>query len=129
MLILEKMLKSFEFCIPTRGTLVPDCSDRIHEMTGSTELKYAGYRLGVERKGDRVPLTGRGGYDCTKRFPWIVKAALKNPMVRPSSWVLTAIPTIACLTPGSNRVPGFLFAGSCIVRQAGPNRIRVEDQR
>jgi len=113
MLILEKMLKLFEFCIPTRGTLVPDCSDRIHEMTGSTELKYAGYRLGVERKGDRVPLTGRGGYDCTKRFPWIVEAALKNPMVRPSSWVLTAIPMIACLTdPACQRLftePGDVF--------------------
>jgi len=25
-----------------------------------------------------VRLITRGGYDCTKRFPWIVEAALKN---------------------------------------------------
>ena len=32
----------------------------------------------VERNGDRVRLITRGGYDSTKRFPWIVEAALKN---------------------------------------------------
>jgi bifunctional non-homologous end joining protein LigD len=32
----------------------------------------------VERNGDRVRLITRGGYDWTKRFPWIVEAALKN---------------------------------------------------
>jgi len=32
----------------------------------------------VERQGDRVRLITRGGYDWTKRFPWIVEAALKN---------------------------------------------------
>jgi ATP-dependent DNA ligase len=32
----------------------------------------------VERNGDRVRLITRGRYDWTKRFPWIVEAALKN---------------------------------------------------
>jgi ATP-dependent DNA ligase len=36
------------------------------------------YRLRVERSGDRVGLITRGGYDWTKRFPWIAEAALKN---------------------------------------------------
>ena len=42
------------------------------------EIKYDGYRLRVERNGDRVRLITRGGYDWTKRYPWIVEAALKN---------------------------------------------------
>jgi bifunctional non-homologous end joining protein LigD len=36
----------------------------------------------VERDGDRVRLITRGGYDWTKRFPWIVEAALKNRQKR-----------------------------------------------
>jgi bifunctional non-homologous end joining protein LigD len=66
------MLKAFEFCIPTRGTKVPDRPDWLHE------IKYDGYRLRVERDGDRVRLITRNGYDCTKRYPWIVESALKN---------------------------------------------------
>jgi bifunctional non-homologous end joining protein LigD len=62
----------FEFCLPTTGAKVPDRPDWIHE------IKYDGYRLRVERQGDRVRLITRGGYDWTKRFPWIVEAALKN---------------------------------------------------
>jgi bifunctional non-homologous end joining protein LigD len=34
--------------------------------------------LRFEHNGDRVRLITRGGYDWTKRFPWIVEAALKN---------------------------------------------------
>ena len=34
------------------------------------------YRLRVERNGDRVRLITRGGYDWTKRYPWIVEATL-----------------------------------------------------
>ena len=66
------MFKSFEFCIPTRGITVPSSPDWLHEV------KYDGYRLRVERDGDRVRLITRGGYDWTKRYPWIVEAALKN---------------------------------------------------
>jgi bifunctional non-homologous end joining protein LigD len=70
---LEPMPK-FEFCIPTRGTKVPHAPDWIHE------IKYDGYRLRVERDGDRVRLITRNGYDWTKRYPWIVESALKNRM-------------------------------------------------
>ena len=66
------MLKAFDFCLPTRATIVPDTSDWLHE------IKYDGYRLRLKRDGDRVRLITRGGYDWTKRFPWIVEAALKN---------------------------------------------------
>jgi ATP-dependent DNA ligase len=42
------------------------------------EVKYDGYLLRVERDGDRVRLITRGGYNWTKRYPWIVEAALKS---------------------------------------------------
>jgi ATP dependent DNA ligase domain len=70
------MFKAFEFCIPTRSTIVPDGPDWLHEV------KYDGYRLRLERDGDRVRLITRGGYDWTKRYPWIVEAALKNRQKR-----------------------------------------------
>jgi bifunctional non-homologous end joining protein LigD len=66
------MNKAFEFCIPTRATSVPLTPDWIHE------IKYDGYRLRLERDGDRVRLITRGGYNWTDRYPWIVEAALKN---------------------------------------------------
>jgi ATP-dependent DNA ligase len=66
------MFKSFEFCLPTRATTVPDGPDWLHE------IKYDGYRLRVERDGDHVRLITRGGYNWTDRYPWIVEAALKN---------------------------------------------------
>jgi ATP dependent DNA ligase domain len=62
----------FDFCIPTRATSVPNGPDWLHE------IKYDGYRLRLERNGDRVRLITKGGYDWTKRFPWIAEAALKN---------------------------------------------------
>jgi bifunctional non-homologous end joining protein LigD len=62
----------FEFLIPTTGTKVPSGPDWLHE------IKYDGYRLRVERNGDRVRLITRGGYDWANRYPWIVEAALKN---------------------------------------------------
>jgi ATP-dependent DNA ligase len=46
--------------------------------TGLHEVKYDGYRLRLERDGDRVRLITRGGYNWTSRYPWIVEAALKN---------------------------------------------------
>ncbi len=66
------MDRAFEFCIPTRGAKVPETPDWLHE------IKYDGYRLRVERDGDRVRLITRNGYDWTKRYPWIVESALKN---------------------------------------------------
>jgi len=62
----------FEPCLPTRGTKVPASSDWLHE------IKYDGYRLIVHRDGDRVRLFTRNGHDWTKRYPWIVEAALRN---------------------------------------------------
>jgi hypothetical protein len=59
--------------VPTTETKVPASPDWLHE------IKYDGCRLRVERNGDRVRLITRGGYDWTKRFPWIVEAALKKP--------------------------------------------------
>jgi len=66
------MLQAFEFCMPARGVKVPAGPDWLHE------IKYDGYRLRVERDGDRVRLITRNGYDWTKRYPWIAEAALKN---------------------------------------------------
>ena len=66
--------QGFRICIPTRGTEVPARPDWLHE------IKYDGYRLRVERDGDRVRLITRNGYDWTKRYPWIVESALKNRM-------------------------------------------------
>src|SRR6516165_7828613 len=73
------MLKSFEFCIPIRGTQVPAGPEWYHE------IKYDGFRLRVERDGDRVRLITRGGYDWTKRYPWIAEAARK---IRQNRFVL-----------------------------------------
>jgi bifunctional non-homologous end joining protein LigD len=55
------MNKTYDFCIPTRGTEVPQTPDWLHE------IKYDGYRLRVERNGDRVRLITKGGYDWSKR--------------------------------------------------------------
>jgi bifunctional non-homologous end joining protein LigD len=73
------MFKAFEFCIPTAGTKVPAGVEWLHE------IKYDGYRLRLERDGDRVRLITKGGYDWTKRYPWITEAARK---VRQQRFVL-----------------------------------------
>jgi ATP-dependent DNA ligase len=54
------------------ATKVPAGPEWLHE------IKYDGFRLRVER----VRLITRGGYDWTKRFPWIVEAAPKNRQKR-----------------------------------------------
>jgi ATP-dependent DNA ligase len=40
-------------------------------------MTATGYRLRLERDGDRVRLITRGGYNWADRYPWIVEA-LKN---------------------------------------------------
>ena len=55
------MFKPFEFCIPTKSTSVPSGPDWFHE------IKYDGYRLWLERDGDRVRLITRGGYNWPQR--------------------------------------------------------------
>ncbi|BAL76020.1 putative DNA ligase [Bradyrhizobium cosmicum] len=69
---LRFMSTAFAFCLPTAAKVVPAGPDWIHE------IKYDGYRLRVERNGNTVRLFTRNGHDWTKRFPWIVEAALKN---------------------------------------------------
>jgi bifunctional non-homologous end joining protein LigD len=66
------LMPKFEFCIPTVGKAVPSAPEWFHE------IKFDGYRLRVERDGNSVRLITRGGYDWTKRFPWIAEAGLKN---------------------------------------------------
>jgi bifunctional non-homologous end joining protein LigD len=44
------MFRSFDFCLPTRSTSVPDGPEWLHEV------KYDGYRLRLERDGERVRL-------------------------------------------------------------------------
>lgn len=71
----KRMTKTFEFCIPTRGTKVPKS------------------RTGFTRSSTKVPATAGArwrpcppdhqGRPCrlpawTSRYPWIVEAALKN---------------------------------------------------
>ena len=65
------MFLAFEFCIP-KSTVVRAGPEWLHE------IKYDGYRLRQDRDGDRVRLITRGGYDRTKRYPWIVEAARKR---------------------------------------------------
>src|ERR1700720_4184224 len=77
------MFRAFDFCIPTRGTKVPHTPDWLHE------IKYDGYRLRLERDGDRVRLITRNGYDWTKRYPWIGKS-ISSSTARPSFSASTA---------------------------------------
>ena len=70
---------TFEPCIPTRDTKVPDRPEWIHE------IKHDGYRLIVAREGNRVRLFTRNGHDWTARYPRIVEGALRN---RNSSFVI-----------------------------------------
>jgi len=66
------MFKAFEFCLPTNAAKVPAGREWLHE------IKHDGFRIRVERDGDRVRLITRGGYDWAKRYPWIAESALKN---------------------------------------------------
>jgi bifunctional non-homologous end joining protein LigD len=70
--------RTFEPCIPTRGTKVPAGPDWIHE------IKHDGYRLIVQREGKRVRLFTRNGHDWTDRYPLIVEAALRNQSSSPA---------------------------------------------
>ena len=68
---LRRMLKSIEFALPVKATEVPNGPDWLHEV------KHDGYRMQVIRERDRVRLKTMGGHYYTKRYPWIVEAALK----------------------------------------------------
>jgi len=58
-----------EPCIPTRAPKPPAGPQWIHE------IKHDGYRLIVCRRGDRVRLFTRRGYDWTDRYSLIAAAA------------------------------------------------------
>ncbi|HZR89130.1 MAG TPA: RNA ligase family protein [Bradyrhizobium sp.] len=73
------MFRSFDFCLPSKSNTVPSGPDWLHEV------KYDGYRLRLERDGDRVRLITRGGYNWSDRYPWIMDAARK---VRQKRFVL-----------------------------------------
>jgi ATP-dependent DNA ligase len=66
------MPSTFDFCLPTSATSVPVHPVWLHEV------KYDGYRLRLEREGNRVRLITRGGHNWADRYPWIVETALKN---------------------------------------------------
>ncbi|MFL5239215.1 MAG: RNA ligase family protein [Rhizomicrobium sp.] len=70
---------AYQFCLPTQGHQVPSGPDWLHEV------KYDGYRIRVERDGDRVRLITRGGSNWTSRYPWIAEAVRK---IRQSQFVL-----------------------------------------
>jgi len=57
-----------EPCIPTRSEKPPVGPDWIHE------IKHDGYRLIVRKRGGKVRLFTRRGYDWTERYPLICKA-------------------------------------------------------
>jgi bifunctional non-homologous end joining protein LigD len=69
------MFKAFEFCLPINATKAPAGPEWLHE------IKQDGFRIRVERDGDRARLITRGGHDWTKRYPWIAESALKNGIV------------------------------------------------
>ena len=49
-------------CLPTSAASVPDRPNWLHEV------KYDGYRLRLEREGNRVRLITRGGYNWADRY-------------------------------------------------------------
>jgi ATP-dependent DNA ligase len=71
---LRRMFKAFEFCLPTNAIKVP-AGPEFHE------IKHDGFRIRVERDGDRMRLITRGGYDWTKR----PRAAINSGMMRGAS--------------------------------------------
>ena len=51
-------------CLPSKVFRPPSGPLWVHE------IKRDGYRMRVERDGDRVRLITRNGYDWAKRYPW-----------------------------------------------------------
>jgi hypothetical protein len=122
----------FEFCIPTVGKAVPAGAGWFHEV------KYDGYRLRVERDGDRVRLITRAGHDWTKRFPWITEAALRNrrkQFVIDGEAVILGVDGVADFQRAAFRPAERRGAVLCLRRAGGrrrgcsrPSAIDAEDQ-
>ena len=66
-------------CIPTRATAVPTGPGWLHE------LKHDGFRLILQREGERVRLFTRRGHDWSDRYPLISAAARR---LKTSSFVI-----------------------------------------
>src|SRR5258705_13608354 len=67
-------------------TLYPDPRDESSRPPGvDSQIKHDGYRLSVQKDGQRVRLFTRNGHDWSGRFPLITEAALRN---RNSSFVI-----------------------------------------
>ena len=54
------MPSTFDFCLPSPAKHVPTGPNWLHEV------KYDGYRLRLDRDGNRVRLITRGGYNWTR---------------------------------------------------------------
>src|ERR1700741_324564 len=68
--------------LPSVISYVPLMDEELARTTFRPLRLHRIYRLRLERDGDRVRLITRGGYDWTRRYPWIVEAALKNRQKR-----------------------------------------------
>jgi bifunctional non-homologous end joining protein LigD len=68
-----KRLGTIEPCIPTKAAKPPVGPQWIHE------IKHDGYRLIARKRGDRVQLFTRRGFDWTDRYPRIRQAAAALP--------------------------------------------------
>jgi ATP-dependent DNA ligase len=108
--------------IPTEAPEVPAGPAWIHE------IKHDGYRLMVERKGDRVRIITRMGFDWTDRYPLIVEAALAR---RSKSFVLDGegvvsgpdgVADFAMLHSRQHDVSCFLYAFDLLEEDGEPVR-------
>jgi ATP-dependent DNA ligase len=66
-------MPKFEFCIPTVGKVVPAGAEWFHE------IKYDGYRLRIEREGDRVRLITRGKPRLDQAVPMDCRGRPQKP--------------------------------------------------
>jgi ATP-dependent DNA ligase len=67
------MFMVFDFCIPTRGTKVPHTPDWLHE------IKYDGYRVLLERDGNRVRLISRRSAATGMTGPGVIPGLSSPP--------------------------------------------------
>jgi bifunctional non-homologous end joining protein LigD len=102
----------FQPCIPSRGTKVPYHPGWIHEV------KQDGFRLIVQRYGDRVRLFTRNGYDWTSRYPLIVAAARR---IRTNQFVLDGEPVLL----GVDGISDFDAAASTTTRSSSTRSISL----